>query len=62
MKSGEDFRRALGQADDGFVRVITQVLSDLRIVPKAHPPRRRRSRAMASGRDHTAAAPYTPEA
>ena len=39
MKSGEDFRRAMGQADDGFVKVITQVLSDLR-VPKKRPGRR----------------------
>ena len=41
MKSGEDFRRAMGQADDGFVKVIAQVLHDLRVVP----PKRRRRRA-----------------
>ena len=40
MKSGEDFRRAMGQADDGFVKVIAQVLSDLRVVPKKNPRRR----------------------
>lgn len=34
MKSGEDFRRAMGPADDGFVRVITQALSDLRMKRK----------------------------
>ena len=39
MKSGEDFRRAMGQADDGFVKVITQALSDLR-VPKKRARRR----------------------
>lgn len=41
MKSGEDFRRAMGQADDGFVRVIAQVLSDLRVARKRRAPRRR---------------------
>ena len=40
MKSGEDFRRAMGQADDGFVKVIAQVLSDLRVVPAKRPRRR----------------------
>ena len=30
MKSGEDFRRAMKPADDSFVRVIAQALSDLR--------------------------------
>lgn len=43
MKSGEDFRRAMGQADDGFVKVIAQVLYDLRMVP----PKGRRRRATA---------------
>ena len=40
MKSGEDFRRAMGQADDGFVKVIAQVLNDLRVVPPKRPMRR----------------------
>ena len=40
MKSGEDFRRAMGQADDGFVKVIAQVLSDLRVTPPKRPRRR----------------------
>ena len=39
MKSGEDFRRAMGQADDRFEKVIVQVLNDLR-VPKKRPRRR----------------------
>ena len=39
MKSGEDFRQAMGQADDGFIRVISQVLNDLRR-PKKRPQRR----------------------
>lgn len=39
MKSGEDFRRAMGQADDGFVKVIAQVLHDLRVMPKKRPRR-----------------------
>lgn len=34
MKKGEDFRRAMGQADDGFVKVIDRVLQDLRVVHK----------------------------
>lgn len=40
MKSGEDFRRAMGQADDGFVKVISQVLNDLRIAAPKRPERR----------------------
>ena len=36
MKSGEDFRRAMGPADDGFVRVIAQALNDLRVKRKRH--------------------------
>ncbi|MCH5288221.1 MAG: hypothetical protein J1E43_12470 [Christensenellaceae bacterium] len=43
MKSGEDFRRAMGQADDGFVRVIAQVLSDLRVMRKRRGSRRRQA-------------------
>ena len=39
MKSGEDFRRAMGQADDGFVKMVAQVLNDLRM-PKKRPRRR----------------------
>ena len=41
MKSGEDFRRAMGQADDGFVRVITQALNDLQLSRKKRGVRRR---------------------
>lgn len=37
MKSGEDFRQAMGPADDGFIKVIDRVLSDLRAARK---PRR----------------------
>ena len=40
MKSGEDFRRAMGQADDGFVKVIAQALSDLPVTRKRRGGRR----------------------
>lgn len=54
MKSGEDFRRAMGQADDGFVNVINQVLSDLRVMRTTHRPRRRRIPPL-TGRHESAA-------
>lgn len=41
MKSGEDFRQAMGQADDRFVRIITQALNDLQVPRKKHGVRRR---------------------
>ena len=55
MKSGEDFRRAMGQADDGFMNVINQVLSDLRVMRKTCRPRRRRTPPLTGRREPTAA-------
>lgn len=41
MKNGEDFRRAMGQADDDFVRVVNEALEDLRRAKRKRRPRRR---------------------
>lgn len=45
MKSREDFRQALGQADESFVHVIDQVLEDLRKARHQRKPRRRTASA-----------------
>ena len=50
MKSGEDFRQAMGQADDGFVKMVAQALSELRMPRKKPAPRRRTS--VAAGHRH----------
>lgn len=56
MKSGEDFRRAMGQADDGFIKVIDRVLSDLRVMRKSRKPRRRRTAPLSVRHERPATA------
>lgn len=56
MKSGEDFRRAMGQADDGFVRVITQALRDLQAARKKRDSYRRRTVPMSARQEQLPAA------